>query len=100
MYFNLTITAQASPPPPTGLICEVLNDPANGAVEILGVELGDTASYSCNQGYELVGKDVKRQCLLDGTWSGEEPVCRGMDKTLISISIWSLATYTRHIISY
>lgn len=33
-----------------------------------------TVYFECEEGYELVGSDV-RQCELDGEWSGTQPVC-------------------------
>ena len=37
---------------------------------------GTVATYSCADGYELVG-DKNRTCLVDGTWTGVEPQCTG-----------------------
>ena len=39
-------------------------------------EFPSQAVYSCNNGYTLVGNDM-RQCLVDGQWSGVEPSCEG-----------------------
>ena len=36
---------------------------------------GTVATYSCADGYELVGEE-NRTCLVDGTWTGAEPQCR------------------------
>ena len=41
---------------------------------------GTVATYSCTDGYELVGEE-KRTCLVDGTWTGAEPYCVGMCHT-------------------
>ena len=35
---------------------------------------GTVATYSCEDGYELVGEET-RICLVDGTWTGAEPEC-------------------------
>ena len=36
---------------------------------------GDTCSFTCNTGYELTGSDT-RTCQRDGSWSGNDDVCR------------------------
>ena len=38
---------------------------------------GTVATYSCADGYEVVG-EVDRTCLVDGTWTGAEPNCTGI----------------------
>jgi len=35
----------------------------------------DTCSFACNTGYELTGNDT-RTCQSDGTWSGNEVMCK------------------------
>ena len=37
---------------------------------------GTVATYSCADGYELVGEG-SRVCLVGGTWTGAEPHCIG-----------------------
>ncbi len=51
-------------------------DPANGAVDDSNREFQDTATYTCDTGFELFGNSM-RTCQADGTWSGDEPTCRG-----------------------
>ncbi|KAM9430263.1 complement receptor type 2-like isoform 2-T2 [Salvelinus alpinus] len=41
-----------------------------------GVQFGDTATGVCNEGYQLVGRDV-RNCMTDG-WDGRVPVCEAV----------------------
>jgi len=36
---------------------------------------GDTCSFTCNTGYELIGSD-NRTCQSNGRWSGSESICR------------------------
>jgi len=55
--------------------CDRLDNPANGRVVLTGTSLGDTATYSCNDGYELEG-DQQRMCQMSRQWSGREPSCR------------------------
>ena len=57
------------------ITCSDLADPAGGNVELSGNKPGDTASYTCNRGYDLVGKNT-RTCQVNGKWSGEAPRCR------------------------
>ena len=60
---------------PTGVDCGPLDDIPNGRVIIRpNTRFQSTASYSCNQGFQLVGQQ-QRQCQADGNWSGREPVC-------------------------
>ena len=58
--------------------CGNLTDPANGSVNhTAGTTLGQTATYSCNTGYNLVGNST-RTCQATGNWSGRAPTCQGM----------------------
>ena len=55
--------------------CGTLNALANGQVShTAGTKFGQTATYSCNTGYNLVG-DSTRTCQATGVWSGGEPTC-------------------------
>ena len=55
--------------------CPKLSDPANGDVEITGVNPGDRATYQCDNGHVLVGSS-SRKCRQNGQWSGEAPICK------------------------
>ena len=55
--------------------CGLLPDPANGQVSANGTVFQQTAIYSCNTSYNLVG-DSTRTCQATGTWSGSEPTCQ------------------------
>ena len=58
--------------------CGILTDPANGRVShTAGTTYQQTATYSCDTGYNLVG-DGTRICQAGGVWSGSEPNCQGM----------------------
>ena len=58
--------------------CGSLTDPANGQVDLTsGTTFNQTATYSCNTGYNLVG-DSTRTCQATGVWSGSAPTCQGV----------------------
>ena len=58
--------------------CSTLTNPANGQVShTAGTTFGQTATYSCDTGYILVGNNT-RTCQAGGAWSGNEPICQGM----------------------
>ena len=58
--------------------CGSLTDPANGRVDhTAGTPFGQTATYSCNTGYNLVG-DSTLTCQASGNWSGSAPTCLGI----------------------
>ena len=55
-----------------------MTDPGNGQVTLTsGTTFGQTATYSCNAGYNLVGGST-RTCQAAGNWSGSAPTCEGM----------------------
>ena len=58
--------------------CGNLTDPAQGEVNhTAGTTFGQTATYSCNTGYNLTG-DSTRTCQATGEWSGSAPTCESM----------------------
>ena len=58
--------------------CGALTDPANGQVSHPdGTTFGQTATYSCNTGFNIVG-DSTRTCEATGDWSGSAPTCQRM----------------------
>ena len=62
----------------TAVECGTLTNPTNGQVTYTGrTTFGQTATYSCNRGYNLVG-DNTRTCQANGVWSGSIPICQGM----------------------
>ena len=62
----------------TAVDCGSLPDPANGRVDhTAGTSFRQTATYSCNTGYDLVG-DSTRTCQAAGNWSGSTPTCEGI----------------------
>ena len=57
------------------VVCQPVAEPHNGSVTLSGFGTGDTAVYSCDEGFGLVGQST-RFCMDDSTWCGEAPVCR------------------------
>ena len=55
-------------------MCPTLDDPANGNLVLSGNTSGETADYTCDTGFILVG-DSTLTCGGDGQWSGNPPVC-------------------------
>ena len=55
--------------------CGTLSNLTYGQVSHTGTSLQQTATYSCNPGYELLG-DRTRVCLSTGVWSGSAPTCK------------------------
>ena len=72
--------------------CGSLTDPANGSVHHTdGTTNRQTATYSCDTGYNLVGNST-RTCQATGNWSGSAPTCQGM--LLHSVYLWSFHEYS------
>ena len=58
--------------------CDSINAPANGQVDLTsGAAFEQTATYSCNTGYNLVGNRTQT-CQALGQWSGSAPTCQGV----------------------
>ena len=56
--------------------CSNLANPTNGQFSHTGgATFGQTATYSCNTGYNLVG-DSTHTCQATGVWSGSAPTCQ------------------------
>ena len=62
-FFKFTVT-----------MCPPLMDPENGMVNMTGQDVGDTAFYSCNDGFLLVGS-MTTVCQSNGMWSSDPPIC-------------------------
>ncbi|XP_050520065.1 sushi, von Willebrand factor type A, EGF and pentraxin domain-containing protein 1 isoform X2 [Daktulosphaira vitifoliae] len=55
--------------------CDELPNPEHGVVIMTGRLFSDKATYSCEIGYQLIGRD-HRTCHASGTWSGSDPYCK------------------------
>jgi len=69
--------SQWSGPDPTcqRAACEDPEPIAHGRIVGSEREIGAEIEYRCDDGYQLVGDDV-RNCSVDGEWSGESPYCQ------------------------
>ena len=57
--------------------CGTPPDPGvNGQVNFTVTIYLAEADYECDLGYDLKRGAATRVCLLNGTWSGEDPVCQ------------------------
>ena len=73
--------------------CGNLTNPENSSVNhSAGTTFQQTATYSCDTGYGLVG-DSTRTCQATGNWSGSAPTCQGM--LLHSVCLWSFCECPR-----
>ena len=56
-------------------VCHSLQHPGNGSVNVSSYFFGDTAHFSCDTGYELLGHSDRR-CESNKLWSGAQPICK------------------------
>ena len=62
----------------TLLDCPVLQQPDYGSISFVlnNPKHGNTVSFSCNDGYNLLGS-AERTCMPNGEWSGASATCQG-----------------------
>ena len=58
------------------IVCDPPDSIENGNVSISSTACGSSVRYQCNVGFRLEGSE-SRTCLPNGTWSDDDPVCRG-----------------------
>lgn len=75
--FNLWQSLSSLSAADSNFMCPSLNDPANGAVTVSGLDIGSIANFSCNLGYVLRGSEILR-CGMRGIWSASEPTCESI----------------------
>ena len=67
--------------------CDTLTDPVSGQVSHpTGTTFGQTATYRCDTGYNLVGNNT-RTCQATGVWSGSTPTCQGTSMWIVEANI-------------
>ena len=59
---------------PIVVVCQSLDQIANGNLEISRSNVGGAVQYTCEDGFDLEGS-VERNCLATGNWSGDTPAC-------------------------
>ena len=71
-------------------LCEDLPNPVSGSVSLTGNSVGDTATYSCILGFNLVGT-ITRTCEIvspsTAEWSSEAPVCERKSTEILTWEI-------------
>ncbi len=65
--------------------CPQLTDPAFGSVQIEG----STASYVCNEGYQVTPPDMITRKCFNGQWDGQDPECQSKLYLQIQIQGWA-----------
>ena len=70
--------------------CGFLMDPENGVVTINGRTFGSTATYQCDEGFNLVGNET-RICQENGEWSDSQPTCESQ----LSTNFWHVCNNER-----
>ena len=71
-------------------------NPGNGTVVVVR---GDMATYSCNDGFDLVGVSV-RVCGDDGEWSDEAPMCIRKYTVISQPNVMVCSNYCKEPIYY
>ena len=64
--------------------CDPPVAPSNGGEVHSGKLEGDTVTYFCNKGYQLIGIE-SRTCQSNGEWSGIQPSCNGLFNAICTV---------------
>ncbi|WAR04395.1 CSMD3-like protein, partial [Mya arenaria] len=67
-------TGQWQTPPVCYKDCPSLDDPTSGTVTVTGYSFDDTATYTCDNDYDIVGSAL-RTCAITGQWSISAASC-------------------------
>lgn len=59
-----------------GLPCEAILALSNGHMNCSGLVTNETCSFSCADGYEMLGSK-RRTCLNSSKWDGQQTFCKG-----------------------
>ncbi|XP_046856977.1 CUB and sushi domain-containing protein 3-like isoform X2 [Xenia sp. Carnegie-2017] len=76
--------------------CPLLTHPSHGYLVSNSQQCGDVVQYRCDHGYHVIGS-AKRLCQSDGTWTGQEPVCRSNKNPLPLTTLPSKTVVNRKI---
>ncbi|CAK8696725.1 unnamed protein product [Clavelina lepadiformis] len=63
------------------ITCDDLANPANGRVDVADIRVNGEATFSCNEGYLIVGESVLT-CLNTGFWDKFIPRCQDVNECL------------------
>ncbi|XP_025966184.2 fibulin-7 [Dromaius novaehollandiae] len=72
-----TVTKAALDPP--AVSCPALQAPVDGQKFGTKYLVDHEIHFTCNPGFELLGSST-RMCQANGSWTGEEPQCKGISK--------------------
>ncbi len=70
----------------TAILCESIPNPDNGFIRFSesssdAFNFETTATYVCNDGFGLSGRNINRTCVVSdngpGEWTGTAPTCEG-----------------------
>ena len=94
LVYTLSSLLSLSPP---AILCPILPDIENGFITYspdteADFDKGTVATYTCNEGFNLQGRDRERTCQIDGTFSGTAPICT-MIRKHASLSLVSITLY-------
>ena len=64
--------------------CGRLSGPTNGDVSFTSTSVNSKATYSCNNGFLLVGQTT-RVCQSNGEWSGIAPACKSKTEHMYQV---------------
>ena len=71
--------------------CPSLAFPAKGNLTLSGDTFGETANYSCNTGYNLIG-ERSLMCGSNGSWNGAPPTCQG-EPSQHKFNVWKYGVW-------
>ena len=70
--------------------CPQVHAPANGQITGRRREIGSSVTYSCDEGYDLLGlaDTDTRTCQPNEMWTGSEPACEYAQVLVATITIY------------
>ena len=80
-------------------ICPSLKSLENGFIHGQQLWEGNHVSFTCKPGYWLTGSN-ERNCLGNGTWTGDQPLCVLLGMTIYSNIIQSDGFFYSHLIQF
>jgi len=73
------------------VVCPRLSEPINGHMNCSSEEptFGTVCTFGCLDGHQLIRNEIMT-CNLNGSWSGEVPLCQGK---LLTMTVWADTVY-------